>query len=377
MAKVIYFSRDYTPHDYRFLKALAESGHAIYWLRLEDRGRQLESLPLPEGVIAIEWRGGKKPVRWIDAPMLISDLRWVIREIKPDLIHAGPVHSAAFLAAAAGFRPLVTMSWGSDLLHEAERSALVRWAAEYALRRTTVFTGDCQAVKAKAVELGVPAERCVLFPWGVDLERFTNGNYADLREWLGWRDKFVILSMRSWEPVYGVDVLVRGFARAARQIPDLRLLLLGGGSQERLLRNILSKNKVLDRVQFAGQISQKDLPDYYCSADVYISASHSDGSSVSLMEALASGLPVIVSDIPGNREWVTPGEQGWLFPDGDDGELADCIVQAYQQRRALPGMGAAARRLAEQRADWPRNFQKLLEAYQLALDLSAQGEVKS
>ncbi len=374
MAKVIYFSRNFSPHDHRFLSALAETSHEVFWLRLERRGRKLEERGLPPSITQIHWRGGERPVSWLQSLALIGDLRRVIREVQPDLIHAGPVHSTAFLAAAAGFQPLVTMSLGSDLLYEAERSALVRWAAAYTLERTTVFTGDCLTVREKAVELGFPAERCVLFPWGVDLERFTSASYADIREWLGWRDKFVIISMRAWEPVYGVDVLVRGFARAARQIPDLRLLLLGGGSQERLLQNILRKNKVLNRVQFAGQISQNDLPDYYRSADLYVSASHSDGSSVSLMEALASGLPVIVSDIPGNCEWITPGEQGWLFPDGGEKALANCILQAYQQRSQLPEMGAAARRLAEQRADWPRNFQKLLEAYQLALDLHSSSQ---
>ena len=119
---------------------------------------------------------------------------------------------------------------------------------------------------------------------------------------------------------------------------------------------------MLDRVQFAGQVRQDDLPDYYCSADLYVSASHSDGSSVSLMEALASGLPAIVSDIPGNREWITPGEQGWLFPDGDDEALASLILQAYRSA-PLPAL-SSRRQLAEQRADWPRNF-KTIEAYQL------------
>lgn len=379
MPRILYFSQNFSPHDFRFLSALAGTQHEVFWLRLEKRGRQVDGRPLPPGITTVEWRGGKGPVRLTEWPLLIGDLRRVIDEIKPDLIHAGPVHTTGFLAAAAGFRPLVTMSWGSDLLYEAERSLLARWAARYALRCTTVFTGDCQAVKDKAVELGFPAERCVLFPWGVDLERFSNGLRADIREWLGWRDKFILLSLRSWEPIYGVDVLIRAFARAARQIPDLRLLLLGGGSQEKLLVKILRKNNVLDRVQFAGQISQNDLPDYYGAADIYISASHSDGSSVSLMEALASGLPVIVSDIPGNREWIVHGEQGWLFPDGDEQALAEYIIQAYQQRSTvLPAMGAAARRLAEQRADWQRNFQKLLEAYQLALDLhaSSQREVR-
>jgi len=268
------------------------------------------------------------------------------------------------------------MSWGSDLLYQAERYPLVRWAARYTLKSTTVFTGDCRAVQEKAAELGFPPARCVIFPWGVDLERFANGIHADIREWLGWRNKFIILSMRSWEPVYGVDVLVRGFARAARQIPNLGLLLLGSGSQERLLYKILSKNKMLDRVQFAGQVRQEELPDYYSAADLYISASHSDGSSVSLLEALASGLPVIVSDIPGNLEWITHGKQGWVFPDGDDQALAGVIIQAYEQREKLTALGMAARQLAEQRADWRRNFTKLLEAYQLALQLRSHSPTR-
>jgi glycosyltransferase involved in cell wall biosynthesis len=82
---------------------------------------------------------------------------------------------------------------------------------------------------------------------------------------------------------------------------------------------------------------------------------------------IAIGLPVIVSDIPGNREWVTPGVQGWLSPDGDIDALAQAIVHAYDHRNTLPEMGVAARKLAEQRADWDKNFPNLLKAYDLAI----------
>jgi glycosyltransferase involved in cell wall biosynthesis len=86
------------------------------------------------------------------------------------------------------------------------------------------------------------------------------------------------------------------------------------------------------------------------------------------MEALASGLPVLVSDIPGNREWITEGEQGWLFEDGNSDELAEKLIWAVDHRDELPDYGKKARLLAEQRADWPRNVKKLLDAYQLALN---------
>jgi glycosyltransferase involved in cell wall biosynthesis len=86
-----------------------------------------------------------------------------------------------------------------------------------------------------------------------------------------------------------------------------------------------------------------------------------------LLEALACGRPAIVSAIPGNREWIIPGVQGWLFPDGDDEALAQAILGALDQRDRLIEMGREARTLAEARADWSVNFQNLLHAYQLAL----------
>ncbi len=92
---------------------------------------------------------------------------------------------------------------------------------------------------------------------------------------------------------------------------------------------------VLDRVHFGGQVGQKDLPRWYHMADLYISPSHVDGSSVSLMEALASGLPCLVSDIPGNREWIEDGVNGWLFRDGDVDDLAEKILVCDQKPQVV------------------------------------------
>jgi glycosyltransferase involved in cell wall biosynthesis len=100
-----------------------------------------------------------------------------------------------------------------------------------------------------------------------------------------------------------------------------------------------------------------------------VSASHSDGSSVSLLEAMACGKPVVVSGIPGNREWVTPEENGWLFPDGDAASLADRILHAAEQPAGrLSALGHGGRVVVEARADWSRNQRKLLEAYQRAME---------
>jgi glycosyltransferase involved in cell wall biosynthesis len=119
-------------------------------------------------------------------------------------------------------------------------------------------------------------------------------------------------------------------------------------------------------VIYPGQVKQAELPKYYRAADLYLSASHSDGTSISMLEALACGCPVLLSDIPGNLEWIKPGEQGWLFRDGDAHDLADKMISAVEDQKLLAGMRQKARRLAEERADWNKNSQGLLRAYRLA-----------
>ena len=364
--RVLYFSRDYTAHDYRFLAALAENGIQPFYLRLERRGAPKEDRILPAGVTPVHWEGGKQPFEHQDHRRLLPSLKSVIKNIKPDILHAGPVQSAAWLAAQTRFHPLVTMSWGSDLLLDASQSTQMHRLTEFTLNNSDVLVGDCDAVRQKAISFGFPTEKIVTFPWGVDLTHFSPlEGQSVLRERTGWQDDFVVLHTRSWEAVYGVDVFVRAFAQAALQRPQLRLFLLSGGSMATEIRKILMP--VLHQVQFVGQVSQEKLPIYYQASDLYVSASHSDGSSVSLMEALACGLPALASDIPGNREWLGGSQAGWLFPGGDAAALAEHLVQAVDARQQLPQFGARARTLAEQRANWPENFKKLLSAYQLAL----------
>lgn len=379
--RIVYFSKDYTPHDHRFLSALVNAGQQVFYLRLEQAEHARESRPLPSQVDLVDWAGGKKLAGRRDGLRLLLDLKRVLRTLRPDVVHAGPLQNAAFLTAISGYRPLVSMSWGYDLLLDAERNAAWRWVTRFTLRRSTVMIGDCQTVRELAVGYGMPAKRIVTFPWGVDLRMFSPRDTPERpNTWPSGDERnqhsevFLLLCNRSWEPIYGVDLIARAFVLASQMLvsgdhPELRLLMLGNGSQADLLRQIFSSGGCLDRVHFPGQVSQPDLPRYYRSADLYLSASHSDGSSVSLMEAMACGLPVLVSDIPGNREWITPGIQGWWFPDGDVQAMAEAIVQAVENRKQLPEMGRAARQVAEQRADWERNSSRLLEAYELAISI--------
>lgn len=343
--KILYASEQFGPHDQRFLAAITEFGHrAVFWhpqvVRLKS------SLPAVE------------PAK--------GSLAAALREHRPDLVHAGPLHTVACRAAGAKFHPLAAMSWGSDILHTAKRNWWARRRVRKALEAADVLIADCEAVVAAAAEFGFPRQRIVKFPWGVDLARFNpSGGDGGLRQQLGWQDAFVVLHLRSWEPLYGAETVLRVFLTLAPAYPHLRLLMPGGGGLEARFKGLVAHSGFAERVHFPGILSQAELPAYYRAADLYVSASHSDGSSVSLMEALASGLPAVVSDIPSNREWVRPGEEGWLFPVGNQAALAERIVAAMGED--LADKAQHARSTAKQHADWARNKLGLQAAYELAV----------
>lgn len=364
--RIVYFSRTYTAHDLRFLTGLRAHGHDVVFLCLEKFSQALEKRPLPEGVTvqSLQSNAVHDPAACL---ALMPAFEKALAHAHPDIVHAGPVPICGFMAALSGFRPLVTMSWGSDILVEADRSPAWQWATTCALRNTDVFQCDCDAVRTKALALHpLRPEQIVQFPWGIDLKSFApEGTVAGIREELGWQEKLVVISNRSWEPIYGIDTVLEAFRTAAQADERLRLLLLGHGSQADRVHAFLQQHKLESKVFLGGRIGNDRLAPFLREADLYLSCSHSDGASISLLEAMAMGLPCVISDIPGNREWLTPGEGGWLAGVGDAVAVTRALLAAVglpPEQRAR--MGARNRAIALERADWNGNLVHLMAAYE-------------
>jgi glycosyltransferase involved in cell wall biosynthesis len=365
--RILYFSRSYTTHDRRFLVELAACPHEVWYLRLENEVTKYERRVVPKGIRELPPLGEGKslvsPEQWI---RLAPRLEAVLEQVRPDLVHAGTIQTGAFLTALVGFRPLLAMSWGSDILVDAGRDEFWAWMTRYALHHADMLVSDCTEVSDAASRLGgLDASRIVQFPWGVDTERFRSG--ADtllLRQRPGWEGSTIILCTRSWEPNYGVLYLLDAFCLARDTMPRLRLVLLGSGSQNEAIRQFIREKGLEKVVLLPGAAPPEQLPDYFRAADVYASCAYSDGSSLSLLEAMATGLPVLVTDRASNREWVAGQGHGLLAPFGDSAAIAAALLQlaalSPERRRAI---AACNRATIEQRADWVRNIAKLLAAY--------------
>jgi glycosyltransferase involved in cell wall biosynthesis len=359
--RILYLTNGQSPHDLRFTRALERTQHEIIVLSLDGI-----TTGWPAKVTPVPWEPVEK--NWKRIRLQASKLKSLLDDLKPDMVHAGPVQGPAFQAAVAGFHPLVTMSWGSDLLLEAGRNFQTKRMTRFTLSRTDALVGDSKCIEEKARHYSFKGPY-FKFPWGVDLQHFTPAGPANLRTKLGWQNKTVSLSMRSFETLYDVKSIVHAFFQASNLRQDLRLMVFGQGTQETLLKEIVAVGGFEEKVYFGGRASLEELPDIYRSADLYISASHSDGASVSLMEALACGLPALVSDIPGNREWIETGKNGWLFKTGSLKELSKYLREFDKESGDTLVMKSTNRLLAEERADWSKNFPVLLNAYEKAFEI--------
>jgi len=257
------------------------------------------------------------------------------------------------------------MSWGSDILVGADTSVISRWTTKFTLRHANMIACDCLAVRDKVIKLtGYPFDRIITFPWGVDLCQFhPTSSGLNLRNKLSWNDKKIVITTRSLEPIYGIEVFMEAAKEVIAREPDARILMLGGGSLEDWVRDFITQHNLEHAIHLAGRVPHDMLPDYFNEADLYVSSSYSDGTSVSLLEAMACELPVIVTDSPSNREWVHPGVNGWLVPSGNTQALSIALLEALKHGGIRKRMGEANVLIAEERANWDTNFPKLLAAY--------------
>jgi len=368
--RVLYFSQDYTPHDHRFLAKLAQSPYEVWYLRLVINSPPPETRPLPSGIKVVEWPGKKRDKgRGWSKVRLPLDFQRLRRQLRPDLIHAGPVQSCGLLVALSGFKPFLLMSWGSDILAWPSQGVLNRRAIVFTIKRSDMIACDCLTVRDKIMALArYPSDKIVVFPWGVDLNRFHPApSQLGLRNRLGWQEKKIVLWTRSLEKIYGVEVFLEAARKVTAVRSDVRFVMLGDGVLRPQVQEFISRHNLESAIYLAGRVSHDLLPDYFNEADIYVSSSYSDGSSVSLLEAMACQLPVVVSDLPANREWVRPGVNGWLTAPGNPEALSAALLEALANETRWKSMGEANGLVVRERADWDKNSNLLLAAYERLL----------
>ncbi len=341
----------------------ADSVHLQRWVReMRARGAECHVLtrrpaPLDAATLHVVRPGDDAP-GWL---LALPRVRRVAAAVGPDLVHGHYVTSNGLWAAACGVRPCVITAWGSDLLVTPRESRLKHALTGWILRRADLLTGDSADLIDAMRGHGVAAP-CHEVLWGADTDRFVPP--AQPRD----RRVFTLVSLRQWLPNYQVDVILQAVARLHRREPaaPLRLRLLGGGALEPVLRDQAAALGLLEPgaevVEFVGRVDDARLVAALQAADVSISVPASDATSVALLESLACGCAVVVSDLPANRAWVD--EAGGLrVPAGDAVALAEALHALWRDRDRTEAMGAHNRGVALARASRRAQMDRMWRLY--------------
>jgi N-acetyl-alpha-D-glucosaminyl L-malate synthase BshA len=211
---------------------------------------------------------------------------------------------------------------------------------------------------------GFGGKRVDVIENGVNYQRYQKQESKEnIRQKLGLDQarKYLICVAR-FHPVKDHATLLRGFARIAPRIPTTDLLLAGDGPLRRDLESLTTKLGLEQRVDFLGVRS--DVPELLQAADLFVMTSLSEAASLTLLEAMAAGLPVVVTKVGGNPEIVRDNIDGLLVPRQDDAALADALLSLLGNPEKSAAMGASGQNLVRQRYDLHRTISRYHQFYQ-------------
>ena len=246
------------------------------------------------------------------------------------------------------------------MTRRALRFRVSRRLETWLMRRVDALAVISHGLAGEAARRGVPADRIVHVPNGVDAHRFRPGSPdAELMERHGLKDRTVVGFIGFFSAHEGVDVLVRAAVQLRTAAPNARVLLVGDGDMDAALRAAVERLGLETTVVFAGRVAHADVHRYYSVCDVLVYPRR-PGRVTELMtplrplEAMAMGKAVVASDVGGLREIIRDGETGLLVPPDDVAGLADVLIRLATDSSCRAQLQHAARRFAAEERDWSR-----------------------
>ena len=303
--------------------------------------------------------------RYASAVRWLFQVRGLLNRLKPDVLDTHYITVHGYLGTFAGFHPIILTAWGSDVLITPQKSFFHRLVTRYCLKRADTVVCDSETVQQALRKLGTEPDKIRIIYNGIDTEQFNPARRSEtLRSGLGTGDGPIVICIRHLSPAYNVEMLVRAMPLVLKEVPEARFVIGGDGVQRGYLEDLASSLGAAGSVRFIGSIPHDEMPDYLASADLYVSTSLSDSTSLSLQEGMASGLAPVVTDLPANREWIEDGKNGFIVDPGDISALADRIVYLLKNDELRAAFGKTARENVRERAEYRKEMERVEKIYQ-------------
>jgi len=304
----------------------------------------------PQQVIYLSQTDGIHDQRWIQA---LKSLGYAVTtEISPATpprvpLIVGPL-TAMDRGLLNGTNPVIGLSWGFDL-HQLVESSDTSWLANL-----DGIIVDSEPTRIIARESGIPELGVAVIPWGIDLDTFSSTSSRDMHS------PIRLVTLRAHEDLYQVDIILRAVALLQESGHACQLLVGNTGSLSDKLK-ALADELQLKHCHFIGRVDESGLPELLSESDVYLSAAVTDGTSVTLLQAMAMSVPVVVSNSPGNVALLDSpsGPLGRTFETGNADSLVQEILSCLSHPEQTRDQIERARIHVRESANWYKNVLRL------------------
>ncbi|MEF8873953.1 MAG: glycosyltransferase family 4 protein [Candidatus Thermoplasmatota archaeon] len=253
-------------------------------------------------------------------------------------------------------RPVIAEWRGSELL--LKETGFRESLKKKILHHSSLNILRSSHMKEKALALESSAEIFISASKGVDTERFSSsGNIEEEIEGTN------LLYVGRLHEVKGLPSLLKAFSTINEKYPEARLTLIGKGPFKDVLVELSKRLDISDQVEFTGEIEHGELPKHYQRGDIFILPSLSEGLSNVLMEAMASGLPIVATEVGGNPELVKDGKGGYLVQPENPSALAEALKSLIEEKDMREKMGEFNRRCI-QRYEQERVLERRAEIFE-------------
>ncbi len=273
-------------------------------------------------------------------------------------IPTGPI---GILAGALFKKPVIITIHGSDLRMAMGGSTILKKIFLYVCKKARHVNCVSSAQKKEIEGLNILNQKISIIPMGIE-ESFIGVSLK--KKGHNQNQPAIVISNRNLLPIYNLSLLIRSIPFVLKEEPKTKFLIAGDGPERGKLEKEAMDLNVGKSVQFLGSVPHEAMPDLLTKADIYVSTSLYDGTSVSLLEAMAVGVFPIVTDITSNREWIRDGENGFLVPVDDEQYLANKIIDAIRDKAILEKARKENQTIAEEKAFLPVVIEKIKEIYE-------------
>lgn len=304
-----------------------------------------EVLPTSRGSLEIV-RLATSPLRFVGTWLYMRNLRHQLERNPPDVAYVSMLKHDAYVAVAAGRRagfPVVLRPEGAGATGDLAWQSWGRFGRIIGrrCRQADALVAISKAVRQELIQNGYDASRIVDLPNGVPVP----SQLWNRRD--SWRDAPRAAFVGRLAPEKGLDVLLDAWPIVRRRHPAARLVLIGEGPMRPSLDGQAERLGIRGAVEFTGRVD--DATPLIRGCDLFVLPSREEGMSIALLEAMALGIPLVASAIPGNRKLVIDRKHGRLAPPDDPRSLAETILAQWAEFDRAIHMGRAARSLVQQK----------------------------